>query len=93
MRWAYLTSGRSRSVRVGKQVIELRHAPSWQLALAGGPAGQVIRALAWLGPARVEEALAVLGPKLPPSLFGELGAIAPRLPTWLAQSLDKFVYG
>lgn len=39
MRQIYLTSGRSRRFMLGKQIVELQHAPSWKLALPGRPAG------------------------------------------------------
>ena len=35
VREVYLTSGPTRNLRLGKQVVELRHAPAWQLALPG----------------------------------------------------------
>ncbi len=50
VRSVYLTSGRSRTMTLGKQLVELRHAPRWQLALADRPAGQAVRALAWPRP-------------------------------------------
>ena len=78
---------------LGNQVVELRHAPRWQLALADRPAGAAVRALAWLGPEKAEEALQTLKHKLPPSTFRELVAVAPQLPTWLARSLVKVAYG
>ena len=52
VRPVYWTSGRTRQMNLGKQVVEFRHAPRWQLALAQKPAGQAVRALAWLGPER-----------------------------------------
>ncbi|MCA3578496.1 MAG: hypothetical protein IOD08_14580, partial [Bradyrhizobium sp.] len=88
-----LTSGRSRKMHLGKQVVELRHAPRWQLALANRPAGEAVRALAWLGPEKAETALKMLKRKMPPGVFGELVAAAPQLPTWLAQSVGKAAYG
>ena len=93
VRSVYLTSGRSRTLSLGKQVVELRHAPRWQLALANRPAGEVVRALAWLGPERAEAALKTLKRKMPPGSFGELVAAAPQLPTWLARSVSKTAYG
>ena len=93
VRTVYLTSGRSRKMHVGKQVLELRHAPRWQLALANRPAGEVVRALAWLGPEKAEAALKTLKRKMPPGVFGELVAAAPQFPTWLAQSVGKAAYG
>ena len=77
VRSVYLTSGRSRTMSFGKQSVELRHAPRWQLTLAGRPAGHAARALPWLGPGKAEDALHTLKRKLPPSAFGELVAAAP----------------
>jgi len=93
VRSVYLTSGRSRKMHLGKQVVELRHAPRWQLALANQPAGEAVRALAWLGPEKAESALQTLKRKLPAVAFGELVAAAPQFPTWLAKSVGKAAYG
>jgi hypothetical protein len=93
VRSVYLTSGRSRRMNLGKQVLELRHAPRWQLTLGNRPAGQAVRALAWLGPEKAEVALKTLKRKMPPGVFGELVAAAPQLPTWLARSVGKAAYG
>ena len=93
VRFVYLTSGRNRKMRLGEQVVELRHAPRWQLVLANRPAGEAVRALAWLGPEKAEAALTTLKRKMPPGAFGELVAAAPQLPTWLAQSIGRVVYG
>lgn len=93
VRSVYLTSGRSRKMHLGKQVVELRHAPRWQLALANRPAGEAVRALAWLGPDNADTALKALKSKLPAIAFGELVAAAPQFPTWLAQSVGKAAYG
>lgn len=93
VRSVYLTSGRSRKMTIGKQSVELRHAPHWQLSMADRPAGRAVRALAWLGPEKAEPALKALKRKLPPTAFGELVAAAPQYPTWLAQSVGKVAYG
>lgn len=92
-RSVYLTSGRSRKMRLGKQIVELRHAPRWQLTLAQRPVGEAIRALAWLGPDGAEAALQTLKRKLAPTAFNELVAAAPQLPTWLARSVGKVAHG
>ena len=89
VRSVYLTSGRSRTIPLGKQVVELHHAPRWQLALADKPAGQAVRALAWLGPEKVDLALSTLKQKLPAPAFAELVTAAPQFPTWLARSVSK----
>ena len=93
VRSVYLTSGRSRTMNLVKQAVELRHAPRWQLALANRPAGEAVRALAWLGPEKAEAALRTLKRRLPPTAFQELVAVAPQLPTWLARSVGKAAHG
>lgn len=93
IRSVYLTSGRSRTMSLGKQVVELQHAPRWQLTLANRPAGEAVRALAWLGPDEAESALQTLRRKMSPEAFGELVAVAPQLPTWLARSVGKVAHG
>ena len=93
VRSVYLTSGRSRTMSLGKQVVELRHAPRWQLSLANRPAGEAVRALAWLRPGKAEAALQTLKRRLPSTTFQELVAVAPQLPTWLARSVGMAAHG
>ena len=93
IRSVYLTSGRTRRMSLGQQVVELRHAPRWQLAMARRPAGEAVRALAWLGPAKAGGALKTLKRKLPPAAFNEIVAAAPQLPTWLARSVGRAAHG
>jgi hypothetical protein len=87
-REVYLTSGRSRQLRLGAQTVELRHAPSWQLLLPQRRAGEALRALAWLGPEHAAEALQALLHRLSKSELRELAAVRPRLPTWMAQQVS-----
>lgn len=54
-RAVYLTDGRRRSVQVGGQTIELRHAAPRSLACAGSRVGTVIQALRYLGPNQIDE--------------------------------------
>ncbi|GAA0625222.1 DUF6088 family protein [Brevundimonas kwangchunensis] len=89
IRMVYLTTGRSRTFSVGKQTVEFQHAPAWQLLLADRPAGEAVRALAWLGPEKAGMALETLKRKLGPSAFRELVSVRPRLPTWLARSVSQ----
>lgn len=91
VRSVYLTSGRSRTMNLGRQSVELKHVPRWQLALADRPAA--VRALAWLGPEKAEEALSSIKQKLPPAEFGELVAAAPQFPTWFARSVGRAAHG
>lgn len=91
VREIYLTSGRSRRLNVGSQIVELRHAPSWQLILPGRSAGDVVRALAWLGPERASGVIQKLRPRLPPAELEEIASTRSRLPTWMAREVSALV--
>ena len=91
MRAVYLTSGPSRRLKLGAQLVEFRHAPIWQLVFPGRAAGEVVRALAWLGPEKAREAIEKLRAKLPASQLKEVASARPRLPTWLAQEVSALV--
>ncbi len=91
MRAVYLTSGRSRRMNLGAQMIEFRHAPIWQLLFPGRAAAEVVRALSWLGPERAPEAIQKLRTKLPASALKEIASARSILPTWLAQEISAFV--
>lgn len=87
-RMVYLTSGRSRTIKIGAQSIELRHAPRWKLTLAGETAGEAVRALSWLGPSQARAGLAVLKQKLPKATLDQIAEHRGTFPTWLAQSIS-----
>ena len=93
VRQVFLTTGRSRRLRLGAQAVEIRHAPAWQLVLAGRPAGEAIRALAWLGPERARQALGGLRARLPAEELAQLTSARPRLPGWLAQGISEAITG
>lgn len=54
-RIVYLTDGTSRRLRLGGQVVELRHTTPRNMATAGRISGMVIQALRHLGRAQVDE--------------------------------------
>lgn len=91
MRTIYLTSGRSRRLKLGAQTVEFRHAPAWQLVLPGQAAGEVVRALAWLGPEKAAAAIRQLRTKLPASQLEEVVSTRARLPTWMAQQVSALI--
>lgn len=91
VRELYLTSGRSRKLKIGSQVVELRHAPAWQLLLPGREAGEVVRALAWLGPEKTGAAVQELKHKLPPHELEKVVSARSRLPTWMAREVSALV--
>src|ERR1700692_595399 len=60
----YLTSGKSRRLTLGAQVVEMKHAPQWMLLPSQPAAGEAVRALAWIGQRGAPEGLATLKNKL-----------------------------
>ena len=88
-RSVYLTSGRSRTLSLGKLKVELQHVPSWQLTLAGRPAGQIVRALAWLGPERASAMVPALQRKASRAAIEEVAGARLRLPEWMARQVSE----
>lgn len=89
VREVYLTSGPTRKLKFGKQVVELRHAPAWQLALPGRPAGGAIRALAWMGPEHAGNVIEAIRSQLTESERNAIVELRRLLPTWMAQQVSK----
>jgi hypothetical protein len=86
----FLSRTRSRKrYHFGKQVVTLRQAPRWQFLLADRPAGQAIRALAWLGPDQAGAALLELRKALPQQDWDGLLAVRAELPSWLVELLNE----
>ncbi len=88
VRAVYLTSGPSRRLHFGALTVELRHAPRWQLAAPHRKAGEVIRALAWLGPEEVEDSLETVLPTLSEEDLKELSAVRAIMPIWMAEPVS-----
>ena len=91
VRSLYLTSGPGRRLRFGNLDVELRHAPRCQLAAGRRRAGEVIRAMAWLGPAEVRAGIETVLPGLSPEDISELAAARATMPHWMAESVSLLV--
>ena len=89
-REVYLTSGPNRRLQLGSQVVELRHAPAWQLTLPQG-AGTAVRALAWMGRGKTAAAIRTLKATLPPSELAAIASTRAQLPSWMAQEISGLV--
>ena len=89
IREVYLTSGRSRKLKLGRSEVTVKHAPRWMLALGVGPAGAAVRALAWMGPSHVRESLAALRRTLPSSEWQALTSGRASLPSWMARAIGE----
>ena len=91
IRSVYLTSGPNRQLKLGELAADLRHAPRWQLVAPHRPAGDAVRALAWLGPEEVEENLGAIEKRLSSRDFEELAATRAVMPSWLAEPVSAMV--
>lgn len=85
----FLTSGPTRTLRLGNRIVELKHGSRWQLALGERPAGKAIRALSWLGPEQAPSALRILQTKLPAEEWAALHAARAVLPGWMARAVSE----
>lgn len=85
VRQIFLTSGRSRTLHLGKTEIVIKHAPKWQMVLGDSFAGEAIRALAWMGPLHSLESAAKLKRLLPAGEWRALQSTRPLLPAWMAE--------
>ena len=88
---AYLTSGPNRRLKLGELAVDLRHAPRWQLVAPYRMAGEVIRAIAWLGPQEVDRALRTIEPKLSAKDLEELAESRAIMPAWIAEPVSAMV--
>ena len=91
VRPVYLTSGPSRRLRFGALAVELRHAPRWQLTQPHRRSGDVIRALAWLGPQEVENGLEAVKSRLSREDVEQLAAARATMPAWMAAPVTTLV--
>ena len=88
-REVYLTSGRTRKLKLGRSEVLLKHAPRWMLALGTGQAGSAVRALAWMGPTHASSSLASLRRTLPASEWRALISARAALPSWMAKEIGR----
>lgn len=91
IRSVYLTSGSGRRLRFGSLDVELRHAPRWQLAAPRRRAGEIIRALAWLGRTEVRAGIVAVLPGLSPDEIKDLAEARATMPHWMAGPVSHLV--
>lgn len=89
LRQVYLTDGRARTLSLGKQIIEIRHAPQWMLVLGDSLAGDVIRALEWLGPDLAEQAVRKLVGHIGQDDWQVMLGIPHHLPAWMTTAIQR----
>lgn len=88
VRPVYLTSGPNRCLHFGALAVELRHGSRVQLAAPRSKAGEVIRALLWLGPDEIQDSLKAVLPMLSEEELDELSAARALMPGWMAEPVS-----
>ena len=86
----FFTSGASRTLALGNRHVELRHGKRWQLLLGKRPAGQLIRALSWLGPEAAPAALRQLR-AIAENRWDALRNARALLPSWMARLVSEAI--
>ncbi|MBO6560270.1 MAG: hypothetical protein JJ959_07015 [Nisaea sp.] len=91
IRSIFLTASRGKHLKLGSQILEIRHAPFWQMTMPRRPAGEAIRAISWLGEKHAREALSKLKNTLPETEWQALSASRSILPSWMAKAVSEAV--
>lgn len=89
IREAYLTTGRTRKIKLGRSEVIVKQAPRWMFVLSSQPAGEAIRALAWLGREHAQESVRKLHRSLPQSEWQALTSHRASLPSWMAEAIGR----
>lgn len=87
----YLTSGPNRRLKFGELAVELRHAPKWQLVSPNRKSGDVVRALAWMGPEEVEHCLSEVSSRLTQEDIDEIAEARAIVPEWIAKPVSEMI--
>jgi hypothetical protein len=90
VRAVFLTDGRARTVRIGRQQVILKHTTPRQMASAGRVSGTVIQALRWLGRPHVDDrVVAALRGRLSDRDKKQLRADLRHAPAWVADVIRR----
>lgn len=89
MQLGFLTSGPTRTLRIGPETVVLRNAKSWELAAPGSIVGEVVRALVWIGEPGVEVALEQLKARLTPEERQQVCLVSAAGPAWLSMAITR----
>jgi hypothetical protein len=89
IREAYLTTGRTCRLKLGRSEVIVKRAPRWMFVLGSQPAGAAIRALAWLGPDLAQESIEKLHRSLPEAEWQALTRHRASLPSWMASAIGR----
>jgi hypothetical protein len=94
MRAVYLSSGRSKRLRIGRREIRFVQRAPREMATAGRPSATVIQALHYLGEERVDESvIAALRRRFTPAERLGIARDARHAPDWVAAVMRRLAAG
>lgn len=85
----YLTSGASRTLHFGALRVKIKNAPPWLLLAPGTAHGDTLRAIEWLGPGNLAQALESAIRPLPLKELKNLLESNPEIPSWIPLEADE----
>ena len=80
---------RSKRLVVGSRTVYFQHAPYWLFSLGATPAGDALRAMAWVGKDQAENSAQKLRRHLAKVEWESLGSVRASLPSWMATALGR----
>lgn len=89
----FITSGVTRTIKLGARTILLKHGARWQTALGNRGAGMAVRAAAWGGAESAKATLSTIQKKLPPTEWAAIMAARQMLPGWMAKAVSEVAHG
>lgn len=86
----YLTTGQSRTFRIEKMTVQMKHVAPRKLRLVGRPAGLAFTALWYVGKTGISpRVIETLRRKLPPGEFEALRLEIGKMPGWMARAFTS----
>lgn len=85
----FLTTGKSKNLKLGRRTIRLKHAPAWITSLPKNRSGEAIRAIAHLGRANGVHYAKLLKNRLTPEEWTRVVALKAKVPAWVHAAISK----
>jgi hypothetical protein len=85
----FLTTGKARTLMLGRRKVFLKHAPSWQTAMPNSKAGEAIRAILHMGPQRAAYFAKAVRSKLTTSEWKQVSKMKSRVPAWMVNAINE----
>lgn len=85
----FLTTGKARTLMLGRRKVFLKHAPSWQTAMPNSRVGEAIRAIAHMGPQRAASFAKAVRSKLTAGEWEQVSRMKPSVPAWMVNAINE----